>query len=102
MTETLKTYYAPEGDSPHELDEHFYMDTITVDDVRGYRSTGLGYGLLFSVKTEDNIFQEPTDTGRPMHWIPDLEISEHHWLKCGELIPLHSTCPMCGKRLLDE
>jgi len=31
-------------------------------------------------------------------WNPQWIVSEKHWLKCGEVIPEHSLCPICGER----
>lgn len=101
--ELLTRPYETGFSRPVELDTHFYMNEIEVDGITSKRPiNSLNSNLLFSLKMEDDAVGDPSDTGRPMHWMPDLEISEYHWLKCGMETAKHGLCLVCGERLLDE
>lgn len=80
----------------------FRMKEIEVDGIPGKRDAGLWDNLFFSLKEELDSRDEPADTGYQWHFRPDLEMSERHWLKCGNVIPKHALCPECGERDLDE
>lgn len=96
MTELKQRAYLGVG-----ADTHFYMTEIEVDG-QYTRNRSLYDGLMFSLKEEEDALGRPTDTGRRWYWYSDIEISEKHWLKCGTVIPKHSTCELCGERDLDE
>jgi len=84
-------------ESENRDSNHFWMDSIEVDGITGERNSDF-VKFMFSLKTEIGMDDQPLDTGKPMHWNPDLIVSEKHWLSCGVVIPLHSQCMMCGER----
>lgn len=80
----------------------FLMESIEVDGIQGKRPNRVYPQYFFSLKYETDERDQPQDTGYQWHYRPDIEMSERHWLKCGNVIPKHSTCYECGERDLDD
>lgn len=74
------------------------MDRIEVDGIVSENPHSLVSHLFFSVKYETDVKDNPTDTGTPWRWLPNLIVSEKHFLKCDVIIPEGAYCLVCGER----
>jgi hypothetical protein len=74
------------------------MTQIEVDGIPGERNKSLHSNYFMHLKTETDEFDNPSDTGVPWRWIPDMVVAEKHWLKCDVVIPENSRCFICGER----
>lgn len=80
------------------LNIRFSMESVIVDGIQSHRPYYLYDNPMFTLKSETNELDEPTDTGQQWNWQPHYEVSESHWLSCGMVIPLNSLCSVCGIR----
>ena len=103
MTQTeLQTRQTTIAGGVRELDTVFYMSSIEVDGITSRASSDLHSKYFFTVKSEEDEFGNPLDTGAKQRWVPDWNVSESHWLKCGVIVPEFAYCTICGKRDMPE